>query len=136
MTKRPRKFILLLCLVLAEIVFLAAIDLPTRVERFGVGIHQRGTTRELMAWEREYSQIETKNEAVRAAGMLEYIKNYYLPSPGYYSDPGTEASLKAQRERSLATITAALQRFTGQDFGTDGGKWLEWLEAHDVPRRE
>jgi hypothetical protein len=133
MTMRPGKFILLLCFVLSGIIVIAAIDLPSRVERFGVRFHQRSTTRELIAWERECSHIETKNDAVRAAKLLEYIKNYYVPGPGYHSDPETEASLQAQRERTLATISGALKRFTGQDFGTDG---VKWLEANDVPGRE
>ena len=133
--RRRRLVVLLLCLGLAGIVFLV-IYLPPRLVSYGVGLHQRSVTRSLGEWGREYSHIQTKNDAIRAAEMLEYISTYYVPGPGYRSDPETEATLQAQRERSLATISAALQRFTGQDFGTDGGKWLEWLEAHEVPRGE
>jgi hypothetical protein len=133
--KRRRLVVLLLCLVLAGIILLA-IYLPPRLESYTVALHQRGVTHSLAEWEREYSRIRTKQDAVRAAEMLEHISKYYVPGPGYRSDPETEAALEAQRERSLATLASALSQFTGQDFGTDGGHWVEWLKANDLPRRD
>jgi hypothetical protein len=135
-TMRHRRLVVPgLCLVLTGIIFLV-IYLPPRLVSYGVGLHQRSVTRSLGEWGHEYSHIQTKNDAIRAAEMLEYISTYYVPGPGYHSDPETEATLQAQRERSLSTIAAALEQFTGKDFGTDSGKWLEWLKANDPPRRD
>jgi hypothetical protein len=133
--RRRRLVVLLLGLVLAGTIVLV-IYLPPRLVNYGVGLHQRSVTRSLGEWEREYSQIKTKHDAIRAAEMLGYISTYYVPGPGYHSDPETEAALQAQRERALSTIAGALERFTGQDFGTDSGKWLEWLKANDPPCRD
>jgi hypothetical protein len=67
-----------------------------RFEAWAVGIHQESTTRELAAWEQEFSQIRNKNEALRAVDMLRYVQGYYVPGPGYRSDSATEAALEAR----------------------------------------
>lgn len=96
------------------------------VEAFGVRTHQRSVTRSLAQWEAEYGRVRSWTEADRAIGMLEYVQWYYVPGPGYRSDPQTEAALEAQRARTVAAIVAALRDFTGEDFGTDAARWRQW----------
>jgi hypothetical protein len=104
-----------------------------RFEAWAVGIHQRSTTRELAAWEQELSQVRTRDEAIRAVDMLRYVQGYYVPGPGYRSDPATEAALQAQRQKTLTTIARALEEFTGERYGLDVDKWEAW---RDTQRRE
>jgi hypothetical protein len=98
------------------------------IEEGPAGIHQTSVMNELAAWEREYSTPRDGREALRAAEMLEYIQNNYVPSPGYRGSVKTETELEAQRTRTQETIVAGLRQFTGQDFGTDVAKWQEWLQ--------
>src|SRR4051794_8629011 len=95
--------------VLAGSVVLGILALPMvvpfayrAVEAHGVRIHQRSVTRSLAEWEAEYGRVQTWPEADRAIGMLEYVQWYYVPAPGYHSDPDTEAVLQAQRARTVA----------------------------------
>ena len=97
-----------------------------RIEKFAVGTHQRAVTHELAAWEQEYGKVSTRREAERAIDMLEYVQQYYVPSPGYRSDPKTETDLGIQRGKTLDAIVAALQKFTDQDFGADFEQWRAW----------
>jgi hypothetical protein len=91
------------------------------------GVHQRGVTNEMASWEREYRTLRDWREAWRAAEMLEYARNYYVPGPGYRGSTRTESELEAQRARTLAAIAGGLREFTGEEFGTDAAKWREWL---------
>jgi hypothetical protein len=91
------------------------------------GIHQTAVKNEMAAWEREYRTLRDWREAWRAAGMLDYIRTYYFPGPGYRGSARTEAELETQRARTLEAIAAGLREFTGQDFGTDTARWQEWL---------
>ncbi len=100
-----------------------------RFEAWAVGAHQRSTTRELAAWEQEFSRIRTKDEAIRAVGMLRYVQGYYVPGPGYRSDPATEAALQARRQKTAAAIARALEEFTGERYGLDVDKWEEWRDG-------
>ena len=72
------------------------------------------------------ARVTSWDEADHAIGMLEYVQNYYVPGPGYRSDPQTEAALDSQRARTLGSIASALCEFTGQDFGTDAERWRAW----------
>jgi hypothetical protein len=98
------------------------------VEAFGVRAHQRSVTRSLADWAAEHGTVNSWAEADRAIGMLEYVQWYYVPGPGYRSDPETEAALEAQRARTVAAIVAALRAFTGADFGTDAAAWRAWRQ--------
>jgi hypothetical protein len=93
------------------------------------GIHQRGVTRELGQWKTEYSAIATHHDALRTAGMLEYVEHYYVPGEGYRSTPAIEAALQRQRQDTMDAFVAALRAYTGADFGSDSAKWLEYLES-------
>jgi hypothetical protein len=93
-------------------------------------IHQQSVTRELAAWEQEYSQVRNWHDADRSIDMLDYVRSYYVPAPGYRSDSETETTLEAQRARTLAAIAAGLRKFSGEDFGTDASRWREWREQH------
>jgi hypothetical protein len=99
-----------------------------RVVLWAVGIHLRSTARELVTWEKEYGHVDSWQEADRAIEMLEYVRGYYVPGPGYRSDAQTEAALEAQRARTLAAIAEALRDFTGEDFGTDATRWRAWRQ--------
>jgi hypothetical protein len=82
-----------------------------------VAAHQRSTMQELVTWEREFSNISTAQEAERAAGILDYARNYYVVGPGYRSDPETEAKLEAQRRRTIDTIMVAIEEFKRREAG-------------------
>jgi hypothetical protein len=107
-------------------VVLLALYVGWHFEPWAAGFHQKSVTRSLADWEKEYGRIESWDEADRAIGMLEYVQTYYVPGPGYRSDPQTEAALEAQRARTLAAIASALRKFSGEDFGTDAGRWRTW----------
>jgi len=100
-----------------------------RFEAWAVGIHQKSTTRELAAWEQEFSQIRTTDEAIRAVGMLRSVQDYYVPGPGYRSDSATEDALQEQRRRTSTTIARALEEFTGERHGLDVEKWDAWRDG-------
>jgi len=99
-----------------------------RIDLWTVGIHQKSTIRELAAWEQEFSQIRTKDEAIRAVEILRYVQDYYVPGPGYRSDSATEAALQAQRQKTSSTIARALEEFTGERYGVDVEKWEAWRD--------
>jgi hypothetical protein len=111
------------CLVAGVLLIVYA---STHFEEWGVGIHQKSVTRSLADWEKEYGRIGNWDEADRAIGMLEYVQSYYVPGPGYRSNPRTEAALEEQRARTVAAIVSALREFTGEDFGTDPEEWRAW----------
>ena len=104
-----------------------------RFQAWAVGIHQPSTTRELAAWEQEFAQIRTKDEAIRAVGMLRYVQSYYVPGPGYRSDSVTEAALQAQRQKTSTTIASALEAFTGERYGLDVDQWERWRDGQKGP---
>jgi hypothetical protein len=135
--KRRTIFIGVLVLAVLAAVLLAPYAWR-RVCEWAVGIHQRSTTKELAAWEREYGKVHTRAEAKRAIDMLDYVQRYYVPGPSYRSDEKTEAKLEAQRARTVRAIVAALSEFTGQDFGEDAETWREWLrkDQEGKPRVE
>jgi hypothetical protein len=98
-------------------------------EAWAVGIHQRSTTRELAEWEKEFSQIRNKDEAIQAVNMLRYVQGYYVPGPGYHSDSATEAALEEQRQKTMSTIAGALEAYTGERYGVDVEKWEAWRDS-------
>jgi len=107
----------------AWIVISALAGLPAYV----VGIHQRSVTHSLAEWEREYSDISSLRDAIRAAEMLSYAQDYYRAAEGYRSTPPIEAALEAQRADTVHSIVAALRDHTGKDFETDAAQWLAYL---------
>jgi hypothetical protein len=89
-----------------------------RFEAWCVGIHQRSVTRELAGWQQEFGQIRSWEEAFRAIDMLRYIQAYYVPGPGYRSDPYTEAALEAQRQQTMATTQRRLKTSPARTTGS------------------
>jgi len=94
--------------------------------------HLRGVTRELASWEEEYSSLETLRDAELAAGMIDYVKGYYVPQEGLRADPETEGKLAEQRSRTLEAFRSALREFSGEDFGLESEKWLTWIHCRQV----
>lgn len=88
------------------------------VSDYSVGIHQRNVTRELAAWKHEYGNVSSHHDAIRTAQMLGYVQHYYVPAEGYRSTKEIEAAQQMQRQETVDAFVAALQRFTGKDFGT------------------
>lgn len=82
----------------------------------------------MASWERELADITTAQQAKRAVDMLKYTSNYYTPGLGYRSDPQTEAALESQRKKTLLSIVAALEKFSGETFGLDIPKWEDWRD--------
>jgi hypothetical protein len=99
-------------------------------ERWAVAAHQRSVTRSLADWEQQDSRVGNWQEVDHVIGLLEYVQAYYVPGPGYHSDPDTEAALEVQRARTLTALAAGLRQFCGVDFGTDVRRWREWRKQH------
>lgn len=99
-----------------------------RIERWGVGIHQRSLTRSLAAWGVANAQVTNDASAIKAAEMVGYISSYYVPSPRYRGPLEIEAALETQRSESIDGIVASLERYTGLDYGTNVVRWTEWAE--------
>lgn len=119
-------------MVLAGIVVIGLLtvwmSLP-RIERWGVGFHQKSVTRSLADWGRETATITNDASAIHAAEMIGYMSSYYVPGPGYRGPDETEAALEQQRRESIELVVAALQRYTGLDYGADPERWIEWAGA-------
>lgn len=99
-----------------------------RIQRWGVGLHQRSVTRSLAAWGTTDARITDDASAVHAAQMVGYISSYYVPGPGYRGPLEIEAALERQRHESIASIVASLQRYTGLDYGTNVERWIQWAD--------
>ncbi len=102
------------------------------VTDFSVDVHQRSVTQELADWKDEYSNVSSHRDAIRTATMLEYIQRYYVPGEGYRGSREIEAALQVQRQETVKAFVAALRRFTGEDFGDDSDRWLEYLAVQNA----
>ncbi|WP_425397182.1 hypothetical protein [Aeoliella sp.] len=122
--KRRGTFLLIL-VVIASFAIWGVYALPKHL----VGIHQSAVTQELAQWKDEYSVVDSHASAVRTAGMIEYVGNYYVPSEGYRGTPDTEKALETQRQETIDAIVEALCAYTKEDFGEDSEQWLEYLET-------
>jgi hypothetical protein len=102
-------------------------SLPS-IERWGVGVHQKSVTRSLAAWGVGDARITNDASAIHATEMLRYIGSYYVPGPNYRGPLEVEAALERQRRESTERIVAALERYTGLEYGTNVQRWTEWAE--------
>ena len=94
------------------------------------GTHQRSITKEISAWGHEYSNITDDDSAIRAARMVGYIKDYYVPVDDIYrSTPEIESALAEARESSLTQIVGSLEAYTGLGYGLDDAAWDEWADS-------
>jgi hypothetical protein len=82
-----------------------------------VAAHQRSTLQELVGWEREFSTISTEREAERAAGILDYARNYYVVGPGNRSGSETDEKREAQRRRTIDSIMVAIEEYNRREAG-------------------
>ena len=108
---------------------LAAGLLWPRLETWAAGYHQKQVTRALAEWSRAYSSLSSSNEAVGAAGIVDYISHFYVPGPGYQGPPAVEATLARQRQESITVIVGALEAFTGLHYGTNTQQWKQWADS-------
>lgn len=122
---RRRGTFLLILVVIASLAVWGVYALPKHL----VGIHQSAVTQELAQWKDEYSVVDSHAAAVHTAEMIEYVKNYYVPSEGYRGTPDTEKALETQRQQTIDAFVEALCAYTNEDFGEDSDKWLEYLES-------
>jgi hypothetical protein len=60
--------------------------------------------------------------------MVDYMSRYYVPGPGYRGPAEIEAALESQRGESVLRVAAALQHYTGLDYGTNAQRWAEWAD--------
>jgi hypothetical protein len=120
--------------ILTSLVVLVAAGVVTvwvglpRIERWGVGFHQKSVTRSLAAWGVEDARITNDATAIQAAEMVGYIHSYYVPGPGYRGPMEVEAALERQRRESIERIVASLERYTGLNHGTNVKRWTEWAD--------
>jgi len=127
--QRPFQFSLrALLLVITLVALLLGLGIATLslVARAFVRDHQQSVARELGEWGREYSRIQSDQDAVRAIDMLRYIEGYYVPGDGYHGDPSTEAAIQTARRKAMTMIVESLERYTGEHAGSDLTKWEAW----------
>lgn len=96
-------------------------------------IHQQNVIHELKQWEKEYSIISNRQDALRSVEMIQYVKHYYVAGPGYHSDPRTEKNLENQRKSTLDSIRNSLRQYTKQDGGDDLNRWKEIIQKMPGP---
>jgi len=99
------------------------------VMRYGVGRHQRAITEELVLFEQQCTEITDRKGAAHAIAMLDYVQNYYVPSPGYRGTGETERSLESQRTRTMRVYATALEDYCGESHDFDVPAWHTWLAA-------
>ncbi len=128
---KVRSLIILLMVVMAAGTAIVWMSLP-RIERWGVGFHQKSVTRSLAVWGEEDAQITNETSAIQAAKMVGYISSYYVPGPGYRGPVEVEAALERQRRESIARIVLSLERYTGLDYGTNVERWMTWAENRKI----
>jgi len=106
-------------IVLVSIAFFVAAGLLaawlslSRIERWGVGFHQKSVTRSLATWAPETANITNSASAIHAAEMIGYMSTYYVPGPGYHGPMEVEAALEKQRRTSIELVVGSLERYTG-----------------------
>ena len=88
------------------------IVMPT-LTRHMVREHQQNVILEFDRWADEHSIVTDRETAIRAAGMIDYISNYYPPGDGYRSDSETERRLADARRNAMSRIANALSAYTG-----------------------
>ena len=102
-----------------------------RIERWGVGFHQKSVTRSLAAWALEDAKITNDASEIHAAEMIGYMSTYYVPGPGYRGPLEVEATLEKQRQESIARVAASLEHYTGLVYGTNAQCWSEWAAERE-----
>ena len=102
----------------------AAIRLP----KILVARHMISVTQSLKSWGQEYSQIKNDTDAFRAIEVWDYMAHYYVPSEGYRGPAEVEGVLERQRHESVRVIVAALEKHSGQSYGTNQSNWQQWAE--------
>jgi hypothetical protein len=127
-SRKLRMVLIVFWVVLAVVGVTVWMALP-RIERWGVGFHQKSVTRSLAAWAVEDAQITNDASAIHAAEMVGYISSYYVPGPGYRGPLEVEAALERQRHDSIERIVASLERYTGLNYGTNVARWTKWAEG-------
>ena len=110
--------------------------LPMVAGKYFVGLHMKSTTNELRNWGEEYSKVGSDGEAFRAIEVMEYMSRYYVPGSGYRGPKEVEEALQKQREASLKQVADALEKHTGNAYGTDVAKWKEWARSKGYKERE
>jgi hypothetical protein len=103
-----------------------------RLEMWAAGYHQRQVTRALAEWSRAYSSVSSREEAIDAVGMVDYIAHFYVPGPGYRGSPEIESALAKQRQESILQIVAALENFSGLHYGTNTERWKQWADTQKL----
>jgi hypothetical protein len=96
--------------------------------------HMISVTRELKSWGQEYSTVKNDKDAFRAIEILEYVSGYYVPGEGYRGPEEIEATLEKQRSESMGMLVAALEKHSGESYGTNQSRWYQWAEGKGYRR--
>lgn len=129
-SRKVRIVLISFVVVVAAGVVTVWMTLP-RIERWGVGFHQKSVTRSLAAWALEDAKITNDASAIHAAEMIGYMSTYYVPGPGYRGPLEVEATLERQRQESIARVAASLEHYTGLVYGTNAQRWSEWAAERE-----
>lgn len=65
---------------------------------------------------------------IHTAEVIGYTSSYYMPGEGYCGPINVEAAFEKQRRKSIDLVIAALERYTGLDYGTNVEGLVQWAE--------
>jgi hypothetical protein len=99
------------------------------VPKFLVGQHQKSVTLRLKEWQNKYKEIESEKQVINAIEIYEYASKYYTIGEGYFATQKRAMELENQRKKTLDSIVAALEDYTGLQYGHDLEKWKQWEQT-------
>jgi hypothetical protein len=98
-------------------------------------MHPRNITRQLAAWESQYDEVSTLEEAKSRIALMEYVRDHYRYEDMLeYRGNKVIAALAAQRAKTLKAMADSLRAYSGEDHGDDPTGWQKWLDAKPTNR--
>lgn len=85
--------------------------LSPAIQRRFVATHQRSVTESIADWGKAHAKIANDADALEAERMVDYIKRYYPPGPGYQGTPESEETLEDTRRKTILQIEAAIAQY-------------------------
>ncbi len=76
-----------------------------------------------------FANIKNDDDAFRAVGVLLHLQTHYKMEPGEGKAEKARLKLEAQRAESVARIVASLEKYSGQEVGTNTMLWREWARS-------
>ena len=116
----------------AALMLAAVVALGLWLQRCAVLAVINAHTQELAQWAEEDSKISSDADAFRTIEMMEYASDYYRAVNGYQGPKWEQEAMvpqEEQREKTLNRFAAALEKYTGLQYGRDLSKWKAWAAS-------